>query len=266
MKNGLSEEILASGAVQEADQGHRDGVCNLAAEFLDLWNSGVTETAVVKRLEYLLAKRTLCGRIIHGKDDGAFVRLSVQPWKRLSWVFGPDALRTFLGKDARGICMTVGFGDEWLDAKLQAGVKFKLAVFPTDVDTFGCERATWDGLESMVSRAYPEVAEKVTARMPQIRSESFRELQSQAGYDMLEVNLKGREVDTRYVSAARLQQREGNVTEVRQFLFDECGVRNLFTGDGYTVDDAGIKGVAEYLAINRALAEIPGCVSVDLKL
>ena len=94
--------------------------------------------------------------------------------------------------------------------------------------------------------------------------------------------------------------RGAGLVEVRQFLYDEIGLKNLFTGSGRTatelpraraavqriygglgaegaedakeeenkggcgVAEGGEGGVLEYLAANTLLADIPGCVVVDL--
>ena len=59
----------------------------------------------------LLSSCELTGRMIHGfpTDAGFGKLLSSDDWKRLSWVFGPDALPQFLGKSPRGVCLALGF-------------------------------------------------------------------------------------------------------------------------------------------------------------
>merc|ERR1712228_595449 len=142
-------------------------------------------------------------------------------WKRLSWVFGPDALPGFLGKSARDVCISLGFESSWIDAKVAAGTVFKIAVFPVQsAGDFQCAQAIWDNVERLVMKVYPEVAAKVCRHLPEIRSTPFAELQRQAGYSMYDVNLKGREVDPRYMSAVRLQALEPSLVQVRQFLYD----------------------------------------------
>lgn len=52
--------------------------------------------------------------------------------------------------------------------------------------------------------------------------------------------------------------------EVRQFLWDEIGLRALYSGMGYTVDDDGMQGPREYLCANTPLTEMVGAVVVDV--
>jgi len=76
--------------------------------------------------------------------------LTSDRWKRLSWIFGPDALALFLGKDARKICVLLGFGEEWLNNKIPKGKKFKLAIFPSKAVDAQC--ATWEGVTDTKAR------------------------------------------------------------------------------------------------------------------
>ena len=74
----------------------------------------------------------------------------------------------------------------------------------------------------------------------------------------------GESKDDRYVSLQRLLRREGTMPEVRQFLWDEIGLRNLFLGTGRTMNDEGVLGPPEYLCRNLPLAEMQGAVVVDV--
>ena len=56
----------------------------------------------------------------------------------------------------------------------------------------------------------------------------------------------------------RLLRRDGTCTEVRQFLWDEIGLKGLFRGDGRTMDDDNNLGPPEYLCRNLPLAEMAG--------
>ena len=95
---------------------------------------------------------------------------------------------------------------------------------------------------------------------------SFTEIQALAKYDMENANLTGRkggalnvdgESDNKnYISLQRFIVREGTLVEVRQFLYDEVGLKKLFTGDGRTINDDGESGPVEYLARNVAPANL----------
>ena len=182
-----------------------------ASEFVALWRSGAADDTAAAQLAELLLRCPLSGRVIHGDPgDAGFGRLlSADEWKRLSWVFGPEALPSFLGKSAREICLQLGFGEAWLSAKVADGKLFKLAIFPAE--SADCQLATWDGVQTLLERFYPEVwADKIAPHYPRIRTVPFAELEAEAGYSMLKVNLVGRDhatgesADDRYISLQRL--------------------------------------------------------------
>ena len=126
-----------------------------AAEFIDLWKTGRCDATAHADLRRLLDRCELSGRMIHGfPHEPEFGKsLSTDEWKRLSWVFGPDALFMFLGKSPREICLLLGFGAEWLDVRLREGKMFKLAIFPSSsVDS---TMANWDGVSNLLELYYP---------------------------------------------------------------------------------------------------------------
>jgi hypothetical protein len=63
-----------------------------------------------------------------------------------------------------------------------------------------------------------------------------------------------------------LQRRETTIVEVRQFLWDEIGIKGLYSGNGRTVDDDGTVGPREYLCANAPVSEMAGAVVVDVDL
>ena len=84
---------------------------NSAAEdFLLLWESGACDDFARDQLNAILQRCPLSGRIMHGSgDDPNFGKLlATDEWKRITWVFGPEALHSFLGKSTREICLQLG--------------------------------------------------------------------------------------------------------------------------------------------------------------
>lgn len=246
---------------------------SVAQDFIDLWLSRDDSPEARAKLEGILSETPLSGRMIHGDrhlQEGFGVYLSFDEWKRLSWVFGPEAIRRFLGKSPREICLELGFGERWLDAKLERGHEFVLAVFPSAAADV--KRATWEGVEHLLKTHYSEVWDsKIKSRLPRIKELKVEDLYDMAGYDMEAVNLVGRydpetgeSHDSRYISLQRLLKREGTLIEVRQFLWDEIGLKRLYTGLGNTVNDDGEVGPPEYLAQNKKLLEIEGLATVDV--
>lgn len=196
---------------------YRRAVPSSANDFLKLWASGRSDSQAHTELGRILARTPLSGRMIHGKPGPRFgQRLSTDEWKRLSWVFGPDALPSFLGKSPRDICLLLGFGKTWLDKKVKSGTAFKLVVFPSaQVDA---EVATWSGLGRLLKKIYPEAwAAKIEPHFSAITSMTQAEIEAEAGYSMGAVNLVGRQDvvtgesnDPRYMSLQRLLARESS--------------------------------------------------------
>jgi len=244
-----------------------------AERFVRLWQSGASDQAAHDELEVLLAECPLAGRVIHGYSDepGFGQRLSADAWKRLSWVFGSDALRTiFLGLSAREVCLRLGFSEDWLDAKLLGPrpMQFQLCIFPAA----SAVPATWDGIAHVLEMHYPEAWPLVGSHLAAIRGVSFADIQAQAGYNMREANVAGRDPATgesthkHYMSLQRLLRLPmPSVVQARQFLYDELGARWLFKGDGLTYDESGEPGCEEFLARNMELGDIVGAVVVPLK-
>ena len=86
-------------------------------------------------------------------------------------------------------CGYVGFGEGWLDAKLDQGKRFKLAVFPRhrlglgDHGLVGRRRGTSRGRPA----SYPEVWPRLSTHFEAIRGMTIDEIEAQAGYDMRQV-------------------------------------------------------------------------------
>ncbi len=245
-----------------------------AQEFIDLWRSGACDAEAHEQLRALLARSSLHGRVVHGYpgvDAGYGQKLSSDSWKRLSWVFGPEALHGFLGKSARDICHYLGFERDWLHAKIPAGKHAYLVVFPSA--SADAAPASWDGLRALLEKHYPEAWQAcLQQHWARICSTQFEELEAEAGYDMAKVHYVGRNPatgkssDHRYTSLDVLLRSESTVVRARQFLYDEIGCGKNFSGTGFTEDDDGNIGTPEFLAGNRPLEQIKGAVRVDIDI
>ena len=249
----------------------------MAEQFLSLWRSGACDDDAHTMLAGLLCSCELAGRVIHGQPEepGFGKLLSSDEWKRLSWVFGSDALHGFLGRSPRGICLRLGFGERWLDEKLASGKLFKLCIFPSA--SVSATKATWTGVATLLETHYPEVWPKISVHLPTIirmseegHDSPISPIQKEACYDMHAANLAGRKADgesasEHYMSLQRLMRIEKpSLVQVRQFLWDEIGLKGLYRGDGYTYDDKGVRGNLEYLARQAPLSSIPGAVVLDV--
>jgi hypothetical protein len=188
------EIALSVGSAKPINNSHTKALDDSPAnEFVELWLSGACDEEARAILADILSREELSGRVVHGQgDDPQFGvgLLSTDTYKRLSWIFGPDALATFLGKTPREICLLLGFGEDWLNDKTPKGKKFKLAIFPSSSVDSKC--ATWDGLEYILKENYPEVWSKIADHISQIRRMGFAAIEAEAGYDMSKAHLVGR--------------------------------------------------------------------------
>jgi len=224
-------------------------------EFKELWESGQSDEVSKKRLRKILSFGNVYGRVLHAKE-GRFEYLHPAKWKRFAFVFGRRALEEFLGKDARGIAAHLEMPAGSIDNELGRGHVYKLVLFGRSPDT-DCVLATWDNLEYMIGKYYPEVAEKVCARLPEIREMTFEEIQAVADYDMREAH------ETRKLWGRSAEQFDGSVVGVRQWLWDQLGLNDDYTGTGYT---KGYNGTREYFAVNSQICDLPGCVVINLQM
>ena len=248
-----------------------NGDSRAAQAFLDLWRTGAHNNHAHAALDSIISTCPLSGRLIHGQadDPGFGTLLSSDAWKRLSWVFGADALHGFLGQSARGMCLSLGFGADWLDEKLQTGKLFKLCIFPSS--SVSATPATWDGVEALMKEHYPSIWPKIATHYARIRELSLEDIERTAGYDMQAANYTGRDHFTgestceHYMSLQRLLCIDNpTLVQVRQFLWDEIGLKKLFRGDAYTYDDDGSVGYLEYLARQTRLDSIKGAAIIDV--
>lgn len=248
-----------------------NSITSPANHFLALWRTGRDDDSTRRQLHSLLLDYPLSGRVISGypHDDGFGTMLSSDGWKRVSWVFGPEALPMFLGKSEREVCLLLGLDAKWLDAKIEAGKIFTMVIFPSA--SLDVVLADWDGVTHVLKTSYTSVWPKVEFHLPRIIASSFTQLEEEAGYSFLEVNLAGRDHisgnsrDERYMSLKRIEEIESpSCVQVRQFLWDELGLKPLFRGDGQTEDDNNVLGSKEYLAKNCLLKDIVGAAVVTI--
>ena len=168
------------------DQLDSSGSHSPAQDFINLWQSGACDEAAQEKLVNILNGCELSGRMIHYFDTKKPDALSDKVWQRLSWTFGPDALSGFLGKNAREICLQLGFAEEWLIHQIAKGKKFKLCIFPSEEVDGKC--ATWDNVAYLLEMHYPEVWPKILPQLSRIKETPFVDLEKEAGYVMFDAN------------------------------------------------------------------------------
>ena len=253
-----------------------------------------TEPLPLDRIASAELAEPICGRITRGKSEADFAKLSFDHWKPLSWVVGSDAVQQFMQHQGQHeeMLKLLGFEKAWIHAKLARGEQFRLALFPLR-DPATTFVATWDNVFAALPRLFPaSVAAQVLAYEQALRTTPFAEIEAQAGYSYLEVDLAGKAHD-KYMTVEKMEQLASaaaaaaagggaaaadgenatgataagaQLTHVRGFLYNQMGLSRLFDGAGRTVISEGVYGVSEYLTPNILVKDIPGFVYVDLNI
>lgn len=229
-----------------------------------------TATAVNTVQDYAAALRSgasatvegLCGRIIRGKSPNDFLTLTDDPTRKIVMLVDPDGLTQMLGKTGYQMLIEVGYEPDYLDHKVAEGNQFKLVVFP---EGGAAQLATWDNTIDMVCAVYPDVAAPIRACRQALKTRSFESIQAEAGFNFLEVEKAG-DNDLRFMTYERFVQSVKTLADVRAFLYFSVHLRELYSGDGWTYDAAGRRGVREYIIPNKPIAELGENQIIDINV
>jgi len=203
----------------------------------------------------------LMGRIIRGKDEEDFLTLSDDPLRQLVMLVGPDGLTSMLTNSAYDMLIKLGHEPEFIHREINAGKRFKLAVFPWKGEAL---LATWENVVRAVSEVYPVIAERLSQKLGFIQSLRFEEFEMLARHSFAEVDAAG-PTDSRYMTYGRLRMRPYiNGLDMRMFLYFTVRILELFGGDGHTYSVDGVRGVHEYIFPNCPLTDLGGHQVIDL--
>ena len=95
--------------------------------------------------------------------------LSDEPGKLLSLVCTEELLQSVLGRGHVAAMVAIGFGLDWIRARLDDGTSFRLVVFPASAET-STTQATWDNLFSLVCQAYGKaVTDRISPHLADLK-------------------------------------------------------------------------------------------------
>lgn len=215
----------------------------------------------------------LRGRLCRGREPHHFARLG---YGQTCFVLGPDGLKLFLDAAAHAkgsgsgapLEMLLKIGYDILDIynKLKDGWVFDLVVWRTaDLDA-PC--ANWEGVASVLEDplvGYPRVSEHMRMHMDDLKQRGSG-VRSPKGYASLqqehcpEVSGYTFKDDSEKLTYDRFceicDDGKCGVGHVRKFLYDCCGLNDLYAGTGCTVLANGDGGICEYLAVTRERADV----------
>ena len=194
----------------------------------------------------------LCGRILCGRKSKDFETLTYDPSRLVIMLIGSDGLEYLLGKKGYDSLIHIGYTRDHIQYKMHQGNMFKLVVFKKKDFILS---ATWDNVAKLCSVIYPDVSDKIYKVLNQLKSTPFRRVQMLADFDFEQVKRNGLD-DPNYMNYERFQETKGTLVNARAFLYHALHLRMLFSGDGYTYDENGNRGLMEYIAPNRRLDEL----------
>lgn len=203
----------------------------------------------------------LAGRIIRGTKSTDFLTLTDDPDRKLVMLMGPDGLAKLLGRSGYDQLVQIGYEPNYIVRKVNEGNQFKLVVFE---EGGSIRLATWDNVIEAVSEVYPTIERDLYAQRHDLKAclfkdidEKFKRLTSQT---MAEVDKEGKN-NPNFMTYDRLLGfvRGGkplSLVEIRAFLYFTVHLRELFSGDGYTYDDKGTRGLMEYIVPNKRIDQL----------
>ncbi|MBN2154198.1 MAG: hypothetical protein JW839_22275 [Candidatus Lokiarchaeota archaeon] len=204
----------------------------------------------------------LCGRILRGRQPEDFETMTDDPERKLVMLMASDGLARLVGKSDYDALLLIGYEKDYIKHKMEDGYEFKLVVFK---EGGAIKLATWDNVAEAVAAVYPDARKKLYRRLKDLKRKPFREIQAKAGegYD-LDAAFRRGPSDPGFMTYERLKAAKGSLVDVRAFLFHAVQLRALFSGDGYTYDEDGTRGLKEYIAPNKRLDDLGEHAVVDL--
>ncbi|MCX6744865.1 MAG: hypothetical protein NTX82_05055 [Candidatus Parcubacteria bacterium] len=203
----------------------------------------------------------ICGRIIRGQKPSDFASLTDDPERKIVMLVDPDGLAKLLGKSGYDMLIEVGYQPDYLEHKVKEGNQFKLAVFP---EGGAAQLATWDNIFAMVSQVYPDITFSSPIKNG-LKSKSFAQIEKLAGFKFLDAEKAGKN-DSRFMTYKRFLKSDQTLADFRAFLYFTIHLRELYSGDGWTYDDKGNRGVKEYIIPNLPIADLGPSELIDIDI
>jgi hypothetical protein len=209
----------------------------------------------------------LCGRVIRGKKPEDFLTLSDDPDRKLVMLMGSDGLKKLLGKTGYEILIDIGYESDYIVRKVNEGNQFKLFVTEEGTDAL---LATWNNVVEIVGDIYPDTKDIFKASLHDLKTYTFDYYESITKKDWSEIDKVGK-IDPDFITYEAFKNSAGgsssvNAVLIRMFLYFTVHLRELFSGDGYTYDDKGNRGLLEYIAENKTISSFANKGLFDFKV
>lgn len=188
--------------------------------------------------------------------------LSDEPGKKLSWVCNDELLQSLLGKRPVAAMVHLGFGLDWIRARLHDGTTHRLVVFRSGVET-DTTLATWHNLLSLVRECYgAEMADRLEPQMAALKSTPYEEIDPSGTLrEISNLPVEQKFQHSEYFVAKRFltEQIPVSLYAARAFFYHAVGCNAQFLGTGCNLD-----GQTEYMTPNKLLVNIPGAKWIDV--
>lgn len=203
----------------------------------------------------------IAGRIIRGKTEADFEKLSDDPNRKIVFLTDAGGLAQMLGKTGYDMLIKVGHHSDHIKKQVEAGKTYRLVVFPASEGS----DASWDGLLKVTAEVYPDLATDCRDHAQTLKTTPYADFETQAGYKFHDAD---EPTDSRFIDYDAYKASAREAWQFRAFLYHVLHIRELFKGDGYTYDENGKRGVREYLMANKRVGDIPGhwVLDIDVQL
>lgn len=208
------------------------------------------------------AVRGVYGRVLRGPDAASLRRLTDDPDRDLVLVMGPAGLADLLGRGGRACLERLGYHPGYIQELLDRGVLFRLVVFRDPGDL---RLATWEGTVDAIADLHPEVARRLRGHLPALRTTPFTRIDATGPVPLAALRRAG-PAHPAFVDRERFLHGGASLWEARAFLYLVYHLRELYSGDGFTYDATGARGVREFVGPDRAVADLPGVEVLDLEV
>jgi len=224
--------------------------CSSPQQYLEIFQSGERPS---------LFSPNVCGRVIRGRNEADFEKLSFVEGRRVAFILGPEGMGGLVGQTGRDIVLGVGKTPEWLSEQLENGIKWKLVVLPKR----SCVLADWAGVQEIIKNVYPEISDKIKPWYQAMKDQSLTDAIDPSLVTSL---VKDYPSHPEHRTVARYLAGEDNALNARLFLWHSLGINDQYTGTGYTKPPNGERGAEEYLIENTLISQISEARVIDLEV
>jgi hypothetical protein len=215
-------------------------------KYLDLKQTGGTKYKTMddwKKNNKNYKEKCLIGRVLRGTSEKDFNKLAKKP-RKLAFLT-PD-VNDLINKPTNKILEKVGYPKSYIkELKNTPNMTFKLGILDKKSNKNNCKSsktvalADWSGLLNMFKKAYPNII-KVISKKNKNWETAIRKLKWNESWNNKKISKKE-------------LINNPTIINLRIFMNNIENINKLYSGDGYTVDEKGKKGVPEWITTNNTI-------------